>query len=65
MPPNSKILLNKGKIYTRRGGTRPKPSEENKQKNVQTDYSRVRKPVVRKTNFVTKEIHMYLRRKRV
>jgi len=28
MPPNSKILLKKGKIYTRRGGTRPKPSEE-------------------------------------
>jgi hypothetical protein len=31
MPPNSKILLKKGKICTRRGGTRPKPSKENKQ----------------------------------
>jgi len=33
MPPNSKILLKKGKnIYTRRGGTRSKPSEDKKKK---------------------------------
>jgi len=35
MSPNSKILLKKRKIYTRRGGTRPKPSKENKQKIVE------------------------------
>jgi len=55
MLPNSKILLKKGKIYTRRGGTRPKPSEENQTENAEINYYRLRKSVIRQTNSITKK----------
>jgi hypothetical protein len=55
MPPNSKILLKKGKIYTRRGGTRPKPSEEKQTKNAEINYYRLRESVVKQTNSITKK----------
>jgi hypothetical protein len=32
MPQHSKILLKKGKIITKGGGTRPKPSKKQKEK---------------------------------
>jgi hypothetical protein len=58
MPPNSKILLKKGKIYTRRGGARPKPSEEKqtKKKNLKKNYYRLRKSVNRQTKSTKKFI---------
>jgi hypothetical protein len=59
MPPNSKILLKKGKKYLQEeGGLSQNPQKKNTQKteNAETDY--IRQPVVRQTNYVTKEIHM-------
>jgi hypothetical protein len=51
MPPNSKnFIKKKEKKYTRRGGTRPKPSEEKQTKNVEKNYYRLRKYVVKHTN---------------
>jgi len=65
MPPNSKILLKKGKnIYTRRGGTRSKPSEDKKKKEAKADYIDLMKPVVRQTNSITKEVQVQFCRKR-
>jgi len=67
MPLNSNILLKNGKIYTRKGGIRQNPQKKNKQKTnkAETDYNKLRKPVVRQANSVTREIQMQLRRKRV
>jgi predicted XRE-type DNA-binding protein len=60
MSPNSKILLKKGKKYTR-GVTRPKPSEENKQiKLKKKKYYRLRKYVVKQNQLYQEEIHIQL-----
>jgi len=55
------------KYIQEKGGLGQNPQKKNKHKTnkAETDYNKLRKPVVRQANSVTREIQMQLRRKRV